>query len=635
MSLVGKPFDSELQQLTTTISWSCEEDITSLKHWVARSSGEPLFAVGVGGSLTSATLVARLHERTGGFAAARTTLDFTTSTAALRGAHVMILTGSGRNRDVLSALDHAVAAEAKSVLVVCATKGSKVAARARKWWDIVIFEFAPPSRRDGFLATNSLLATCIVLCRAFGKDVSTLKDWHLSDTLRERGVDLVSGKRETILALHSGWGTPAAVDLESKCSEAGLRAVLLCDYRHFAHGRHQWLATHAATSAVVAFVTPKETQIAERTMRLLPDTVSVVRLETRLSDGLATADLLLQEFQLVAGLGRALGIDPGRPGVPEHGGRIYHLRAQVESPLLRTNAANVRTVAMRRKEAASAIPADWGASYDHFVDRLSRTRFSAVVFDFDGTLCGSQDRFRGLSDALKEPIVRLVEAGVHIGVATGRGQSARKALQEALPRSLWAGIFIGYHNGTEVASLANDSAPDTSKEPTLALRTLYEILRGRGLEERCKLDLRPMQLTIEPHAATDASGVATVVNEAVAKLSGGLRLVHSSHSFDVLAQAASKLNVVAACQKGGEAVLCLGDRGAWPGNDFEMLATPFSLSVDTVSADLHSCWNLAPVGVRCVQATAFYLSGMKADSGTFRFSLSRSLAWFRAQNNHE
>ena len=54
---------------------------------------------------------------------------------------------------------------------------------------------------------------------------------------------------------------------------------------------------------------------------------------------------------------------------------------------------------------------------------------------------------------------------------------------------------------------------------------------------------------------------------------------------------ASKLNLVEACntlssQRGfSNASLCIGDRGQWPGNDFELLSTPFSLSVDEISND--------------------------------------------------
>ncbi|MSR58027.1 MAG: hypothetical protein EXS05_10165 [Planctomycetaceae bacterium] len=50
-------------------------------------------------------------------------------------------------------------------------------------------------------------------------------------------------------------------------------------------------------------------------------------------------------------------------------------------------------------------------------------------------------------------------------------------------------------------------------------------------------------------------------------------------------------------------VLCIGDRGRWPGNDFVLLGGQFGLSVYEASPDPHHCWNLCPPGQRGRQAT--------------------------------
>ncbi len=70
-------------------------------------------------------------------------------------------------------------------------------------------------------------------------------------------------------------------------------------------------------------------------------------------------------------------------------------------------------------------------------------------------------------------------------------------------------------------------------------------------------------------------------------------------------------------------MLCIGDRGCWPGNDFALLNQEFALSSDEVSGSPDTCWNIAPAGHRGVQATLGYLSALFGKDGRFRLRLPR------------
>jgi hypothetical protein len=103
-------------------------------------------------------------------------------------------------------------------------------------------------------------------------------------------------------------------------------------------------------------------------------------------------------------------------------------------------------------------------------------------------------------------------------------------------------------------------------------------------------------------------------------------LVRSSHSIDVLAPGVSKAALVERLSReaaGGE-VLCVGDRGRWPGNDHQLLAGRFGLSVDEVSPDPSACWNLAPLGARCVEAALYYLEHLVVRGGVATIDLGRT-----------
>src|ERR1044071_1604978 len=79
-----------------------------------------------------------------------------------------------------------------------------------------------------------------------------------------------TSQHNEFIVLAGGYGMPAGIDLESKCSEAALAIIMLNDYRHFAHGRHLWLVKRPQTTAVIGIVTRGETEIFTKTSMLVP-----------------------------------------------------------------------------------------------------------------------------------------------------------------------------------------------------------------------------------------------------------------------------------------------------------------------------------------------------------------------------
>jgi hypothetical protein len=90
----------------------------------------------------------------------------------------------------------------------------------------------------------------------------------------------------------------------------------------------------------------------------------------------------------------------------------------------------------------------------------------------------------------------------------------------------------------------------------------------------------------------------------------------------------SKLNILEYCSKASSkfdvsnSCLCIGDKGKYPGNDFELLSTPFSLSVDEVSSNSSTGWNFAPPSVRGVEALLFYFKTISFSKEYFSIKLS-------------
>ena len=106
-------------------------------------------------------------------------------------------------------------------------------------------------------------------------------------------------------------------------------------------------------------------------------------------------------------------------------------------------------------------------------------------------------------------------------------------------------------------------------------------------------------------------------------------MVTSTHSIDIIAPGVSKRSLLKHLGEltdpiHEEDILCIGDRGAWPGNDFELLRHKHALSVDEVSTDLDSGWNLAPPGCRGVEATEYYLKCLTPTDGGVAFRIPES-----------
>ena len=155
---------------------------------------------------------------------------------------------------------------------MCATEGSPLAKLAQTYDGATVLEFELPTGRDGFLATNSLLATAVLMTRVIGGATierclpATFKNLARGCQGARTGVASEHFfERETLLVLHGDQTRAGAIDLESKLTEAALARVQVADYRNFAHGRHHWLAKRPRESAV-CIETPSDRTLAERTL---------------------------------------------------------------------------------------------------------------------------------------------------------------------------------------------------------------------------------------------------------------------------------------------------------------------------------------------------------------------------------
>ena len=262
---------------------------------------------------------------------------------------------------------------------------------------------------------------------------------------------------DNFLVLYGPWGTPAALDFESRFHEAGIAAVQLADLRNFAHGRHFWLKRKGKQTCVICFTSLEDEELGSKTMALLPPEIQSLTVSISNSGPIASIGLLVASIYLTAWAAAAQALDPGRPRVPHFGRRIYRLNAWKR---IADHKAEQRSKILERKTGRSAIEfagttlgEEWHRALDSFLDRMKRARFGVVVCDYDGTLCAPNYRYTRPAPSICERLDEILHAGLAIGIATGRGKSVRIALRESIEKSYWGRVIVGYYNGSQVASL--------------------------------------------------------------------------------------------------------------------------------------------------------------------------------------
>lgn len=638
---VGKPFEVELHNLNQTYQWSLRTSIDPLSSFIEVSCGLPLMAVGSGGALTAAHIAASLHQRkTGMISKAITPLEFIDSDMQSSNVAVMILSAGGRNPDILSVFKHAISFEPCHLITISMHSKSPLVDLAKSYCYTHLLNLDLPVGSDGFLATNSLIAFTTILIHAYklrGDSELPAKlpeVCELDQELKNAVNPLI--EKKTWSVLYGSWGTIAAVDIESKLTEAALNNVQIADYRNFAHGRHNWLAKRGSETGIIALITPNEKDIARKTLDLIPMHIPRMHLVTEYNGPIGAIDLLVKIFYLVHLLGVARNIDPGNPGVPPFGRRIYHTRfsSRKEFAFLPRNITHQEAIAIVRKNKVSSIhhidPQNliyWRTAYQEYIRKMKQTLFGAVAFDYDGTLCDPCERYSSLSKEIVEGLMHLLEQNVIIGVATGRGGSVRDVLQNLIPNEYWGNFIIGYYNGSDIALLHDQSHPDKSIQLHPALQAIQKSLtENQFVENLFKFECRPRQITIEMSKVRRVYNIEEILRDIIARANvSDVKIFKSSHSIDILPSGVSKLLLVEACEERAKQagnprkVLCIGDKGEWPGNDYEFLSSPYSLSVDTVSTDPKSCWNFSQPGHKGIQATISYLKRIKALNGMLSF----------------
>lgn len=633
---MGKPFKEELKLNYDLLNWVSELDLDALKQSIESCRNSTVYIIGSGGSLSACYLLEFLFEQVGVVAKSVTPLEVIYSKKNFSNSSFFLVSSSGKNKDILFAFKNIIKENPKAVHTICMVKGSPLRKLSDLYSKAKIYEYEIPTGKDGFLATNSLLAYFTIFIRVFSKlnDLKSLKDSvsDFSTTIKDFSNKIDASY--TLFVLYSGSSKCVAMDIESKCIEASLCDLTTSDYRNFGHGRHNWFDKRPENSAIILLTNNVDRSLAEKTIRVLPKGIPYITIDSRREIPESCLEQLLKSFRLVEELGINANIDPGRPGVPEFGRKLYNLSYYSifkEKSSVSTRAYNsiYRKIGALDIENLQLLKA-WNKNYENFIKKIKSERLTTIIFDFDGTLCSSSKRYDGVDDTIKGRLIEILEAGFLAGISTGRGKSARENLQTFIPKKYYDNVFISYYNGFETGNLNQNELPNLNQDAEESIIKSHEILKSKLKNYDVSLESRPGQITIEINNKNNAVKLKSYIRGTILKHSYlNVQILESDHSIDIIPKNVSKLSIVNFCQEREKELglegnyLCIGDKGMWPGNDYKLLGASLSLSVDEVSLEEDTCWNLASLGLSNVEATNEYLDKISFYNNHMKFEINK------------
>lgn len=609
----------ELSQLAAVYEAAREAPgATELAPALRNLAGRSCNVVASGGAVAAARLAADLHTETlGGPATAVSPLMFVGSRRAALPTATLLLSARARHPDTNLAC--AVALEREQSVVLLTQRNRDELAGALASERVTVVTVPQPFGKDGFLATQSLMAMAVVIARLY------LGDSNLPRLLPAFQTQAPEGEiRSRLLVLFGPDERPAADDLEARFAETGLAAVQVADYRSFAHGRHVGLDRHRDTTTIVALSSPSSVKLRDRTTRLLPEGPNLLRLHTPLSGAAGAIDLMVHCMWLptLAQTSRTWSIE--RPRVPAYGRRLYHLNVgrTLETRFHGAVDRKLQAVALGERHSAGS----WYEERLHeWCASIGEQRFDTLVVDYDGTIVETRDRFQLPVREVSDLLERLLAEGMALAFASGRGDSLHRDLRSWVPPQYWDQVFLGLHNAAWQLSLADSADEEPGAHGAGALAEV--LTRLQPVMDAGLITVRSSQTQVSVLTGDASISIHSLTNLVQALVATFPRLdltvASSGHSVDVFDSRGGKERLVSRYASSG-GVLAVGDQGQVGGNDFALLAaTPWSISVDRCSPDPSRCWNLARPGLSGPFALLQQLSWLKKSRTGHRLQIPR------------
>lgn len=597
------PLEKAQGQLAETISLVSQRDDFGIEQALNDGRGRLAIAVGAGPCLAVAHYFARCRTTLGlGVSLVMTPMEFVLYLQDVPETDIWLFGTDSDDPDLGAAIRAAAAKCCQSVrLMTTYPIGTEAAAGVG---DVISLPVI--GAKHGLLAIDSVIA--MVSALLFASDGLTerplgpaLVHKLISTTTTRHSYNQTSDVNagDTIVLLFDPQLIPIATLLETYLWQAGLAPVLRSDFGEFARNQYIWSSLDPFSTFLLALTACESEFIWDDIKVTMPETCRYQTINCGDGGRFASASAMLTAQALVSNMlastNNSADVPPTVGLDDEVGcrGAIGRLASGL------TPAVVHKSMARQLHDPVFDEPISLCEMGKQRLQTLKTARFVGITLDYDGTIVPNEPveaRLGAPPQMIVDQLVRLADAGILIGVATGRGSSAGARMREALPERLHCAVLIGYFNGALIRTLDVDIAKER-------------------LEKHCRIDevvdwlasfplVRPdahiyagnFQVTVLIDDIFDIKNFVAQMTTCPAIADGSMRLVRSLHSYDIIPSETTKLAVAnrladRSRKKDGQ-ILAIGDSGSPNGNDYELLLQPHAISVDRVCGDSKGSWSL-------------------------------------------
>ncbi len=606
----GSIFSSKLDALADTVDVISKADLSGLTRALRLGGKKVAYAIGSGGSMISAQFFAScrsdLFDKP---TIAQTPMEFAMDDRDLADCQVWLFSGRGENADAHASAIAALTRGCVDIQIVTSNGDASVFTQlpVRSYRKHVLGTF---DEKDGFLSTHSLIAVMAALLQSAHHLLHGMQDGYspLADFANELRLRRVPSRvqeyteafgriaaSDTVIILADPRLKAAAIALETSLWETGMCPVQLTDFRNFAHGRHVWIHKRANETFVLSLTGRQSSSSWSEIEDNLPEGLRRHQVDYGNTGRLQQAIAIMDALMIIEAIGAATDVDPAKPGVGPFARSIY------DGSALKTTAAQLsRPVRSKlralRKFGTSDLEWDPVAGFQTFSDRLRSARFHGLVLDYDGTVVPTVARLGDPAKELVAELERLMDRGLRLGFATGRGGSVGEKLREVIDRRFHSSILVGYYNGGYLRPLSDDIELNPPPEAaSIRQMTTWVHDRNHLLIKPVKRDNK-VQISISIDDSENSQQFVDELKNAPLVVSKEVGIVFSEHSVDIGLPGNSKLNVVSSLGSSTSIdpshILCVGDSGGPHGNDFDLLGHAHGVSVRDVCHRQDVCWSV-------------------------------------------